>query len=164
MADVIVGSRTHELRVFTGSVEDAREYAAGLVEQLRDQGPESRNPYIDRPAQWVWTPQNWRKAKNESARNFRQGVTSCAWFGPAGLEVRIEDAPETTGTDETHVDRHGRSWDRHPFVQSRAVDNVAVCICGQPPDHHIHTERPVCKCPPGCGCGHHETPGDADER
>lgn len=95
MADVIVGSRTHELRVFTGSAEDAREFAAGLVEQLRDQGPESRNPYIEQPAMWLWTPENWRNSKNESALHFRQGVTSCAWFGPAGLEIRIEDAPES---------------------------------------------------------------------
>ena len=87
--DVFVGSRTHELRVFTGSAEDAREFAAGLVEQLRDQGPVSRNPYVPMPTQW--TPENWREAKNGSAHRFRQGITSRAWFGPAGLEVRIED-------------------------------------------------------------------------
>lgn len=95
MVDVFVGSRTHELRVFTGSVEDAREFAANLIEQLRDQGPVSRNPYVPAPANW--TPEGWRDAKNDSANRFRQGVTSCAWFGPAGLEIRIEDAPETTG-------------------------------------------------------------------
>jgi hypothetical protein len=88
--DVIVASRTHELRVFTGSVEDAREFAAGLVEQLRDQGPESRSPYV--PLRTQWTPEQWREAKDDSARRFRQGVTSHAWFGPAGLEIRIEDA------------------------------------------------------------------------
>jgi hypothetical protein len=88
--DVIVASRTHELRVFTGSVEDAREFAAGLIEQLRDQGPASRNPYIQQHT--LWTPENWREAKDDSARRFRQGVTSTAWFGPAGLEIRIEDA------------------------------------------------------------------------
>jgi hypothetical protein len=88
--DVFVGSRTHELRVFTGSVDDAREFAAGLIEQLRDQGPVSRNPYVPMPTQW--TPENWREAKNESAHRFRQGITSRAWYGPAGLEVRIEDA------------------------------------------------------------------------
>jgi hypothetical protein len=89
--DVFVASRTHELRVFTGSIDDAREFAAGLVEQLRDQGPVSRNPYVPTPANW--TPEGWRQAKDDSASRFRQGVTSCAWFGPAGLEVRIEDAP-----------------------------------------------------------------------
>jgi hypothetical protein len=88
--DVIVASRTHELRVFTGPADDAREFAAGLVEQLRDQGPVSRNPYVPVPA--MWTPENWRDAKNGSALRFRQGITSCAWFGPAGLEVRIEEA------------------------------------------------------------------------
>jgi hypothetical protein len=92
VADVVVGSRTHELRVFTGSVEDAREFAADLIEQLRDQGPTSRNPYVPIPAFGLWTPENWRDAKNESALRFRQGVTSCAWFGPAGLEIRIEYA------------------------------------------------------------------------
>jgi hypothetical protein len=93
--DVFVASRTHELRVFTGSVEDAREFAAGLVEQIRDQGPVSRN--LDAPLLTQWTPENWRDAKNDSASRFRQGITPCAWFGPAGLEVRIEDAP----TEET---------------------------------------------------------------
>jgi hypothetical protein len=99
VADVFVGSRTHELRVFTGSVDDAREFAAGLVEQLRDQGPGSRNPDVSMP--WQWTPENWRDAKNSSAANFRQGITSCGWYGPAGLEIRIEitlDAP-TGGED-----------------------------------------------------------------
>ena len=31
MADVFIGSRTQELRVFTGSAEDAQEFAAALV-------------------------------------------------------------------------------------------------------------------------------------
>ena len=87
---VFIGSRTHELRVFIGSVDDAREFAADLIEQLRDQGLESRDPYVWSPT--LWTPENWREAQDDSARRFRQGVTSCAWFGPAGLEIRIEDA------------------------------------------------------------------------
>jgi hypothetical protein len=96
--NVFVASRTHELRVFTGSIDDAREFAAGLVEQLRDQGPVSRNPYVPTPAQW--TPERWRETKNSSAANFRQGITSRAWYGPAGLEVRIEDTP--TGGEDPH--------------------------------------------------------------
>ena len=98
MADVFVASQTHELRVFTGSVDDAREFAAGLIEQLRDQGPVSRNPYVSMPS--LWTPENWRDSKNESARNFRQGITSCGWYGPAGLEIRIETTPDAP-TEET---------------------------------------------------------------
>lgn len=57
------------------------------------------------------------------------------------------DAPETpdlnrvyeiADEDVTHVDRHGRSWDRHPFVQGRFTGN-GVCMCGQQPEHEIHT-------------------------
>lgn len=93
MADVFVGSRTHELRVFTGSPGDAREFAARLIEQLRDQGPTSRNPYVPMPSSpWTWTPENWRKAQDDTALNFRQGISSSLWSGPAGLEIRIEDA------------------------------------------------------------------------
>lgn len=73
-------------------VADAREFAADLIEQLRDQGPASRNPYVQQHT--LWTPENWREAKDDSARRFRQGVTSCAWFEPAGLEIRIKDVPE----------------------------------------------------------------------
>ena len=98
MADVIVGSRTHGLRVFTGSTEDAREFAAGLVEQLGDQGPGSPSPDVG--ALWQWTPENWQKAQVDTARNFRQGLSSCLWSGPAGLEIRIETAPDAP-TEET---------------------------------------------------------------
>jgi hypothetical protein len=55
--------------------------------------------------------------------------------------VRVSTRPERT--EGEHVDRHGRSWDPHPFVQSRAVDNVRVCICGLGPDHRIHHAAPV---------------------
>lgn len=48
------------------------------------------------------------------------------------------ERPEDTRERAEHTDRHGRTWDPHPFVQSQAIDNVAVCVCGQPPDHAIH--------------------------
>jgi len=105
---VIVASRTHELRVFAGSVEDAREFAASLVEQLRDQGPGSRNPDVainpDVAMLWQWTAENWRKAQDDTALNFRQGLSSCLWSGPAGLEIRIETTPDAP-TEETDHER-----------------------------------------------------------
>jgi hypothetical protein len=58
--------------------------------------------------------------------------------------VNEEDAGASSGAESTerHVDRHGRTWDQHPFVQSRAVDNVRVCICGLGPDDRIHQPAP----------------------
>lgn len=46
------------------------------------------------------------------------------------------DVPENH--EDATADIHGRTWDRHPFVQSLAVDNVEVCICGQVPSRSIH--------------------------
>jgi len=46
--------------------------------------------------------------------------------------------PDPPVPGEIHVDRHGRSWDPHPFVQSRAVENANACICGQSSSHFIH--------------------------
>ena len=87
---VRVGSRTHLITVFTGPEDEAREVAAGFLEQLRDAGPESRNPYIE--THKMWTPEFWRKAKDESAARFRSGATSSGWYGPAGIAIEIEDA------------------------------------------------------------------------
>lgn len=52
------------------------------------------------------------------------------------------DTPSTPESPrEDHVDRHGRSWGPHPFVQSRRVCRPA-CVCGRSPDHEIHQPAP----------------------
>ena len=118
--DVFVASRTHELRVFTGSVNDARQFAAGLIEQLRDQGPVSRNPYVPMPTQR--TPENWREGLDGTACRFRQGVTSCSWNGPAGLEVRIEDASTETAKPDWRKRARARVGDQ---VEARMAELAA---------------------------------------
>jgi hypothetical protein len=60
--------------------------------------------------------------------------TIAALGAPGGDQADSTDQQATQ-----HTDPHGRTWDPHPFVQSRAVDNVGVCICGQAPGHHIHS-------------------------
>ncbi|GAA4626674.1 hypothetical protein GCM10023196_035870 [Actinoallomurus vinaceus] len=147
---VVVASRTHDLRVFTGSVEDAREFAASLVEQLRDQGPVSRNPYV--PLTTQWTPENWRDAKNDSSSRFRQGITSCAWFGPAGLEVRIED----TLAKPRHIGGRVNAEDC-PACQGTNPPYPFICP-GNPPESPASGRTGV---PPGTEPPH--PPHDAQE-
>jgi hypothetical protein len=192
VTDVIVGSRTHELRVFTGSIEDAREFAAGLVEQLREQAPTPPDPDVP-PSIWQWTPENWRKSKDESACNIRQGFTSCVWSGPAGLEIRIEPAPETPG-DAPAKPRHIGGRANAEDCPACTGDLPYPWICPGEPEtpgdaERIADERPtgvhafkqnpaatqvsVCICgkwrdhhmhgADPCGCDACRTPGDAEE-
>lgn len=89
-SQVLIGSRTHMVAVFTGPTQEAREYAADLLVQLADAGPESRNPYL--PTHPMWTPEAWRSEKEESARRFRRGECSSGWYGQAGIAIEIEPA------------------------------------------------------------------------
>lgn len=89
----------------------------------------------------VWTPEHEYHRDRAERKGYAHDEAAADVYGQAIKVVTAAlaalDAPETPETGTTHVDRHGRSWDRHPVVPGRFVVD-GVCMCGQPPESQIH--------------------------